>query len=157
MAFKVFISHSVDDLGVVYQLKYWLELNGIETYLAELYPQPGVPLTDKITSAMDQSHCVIGLITRAGGRSKWVNQELGYARAKGKLIVPVVEQGESLAGFIADKEYVLFDRTKPADAISRVVEYLAQVKANKEDRDRALAGLAIFFGLLALVAASSKK
>lgn len=157
MAFKVFVSHSVDDLGVVYQLKYWLELNGIETYLAELYPQPGVALADKVAGAIDQSHCVIGLITRAGGRSKWVNQELGYAKAKGKLIVPVVEQGESLIGFVEGKEYVPFDRTNPADAISRVVEYLAQVKANKEDRDKAVAGLAIFFGLLALVAASSKK
>jgi hypothetical protein len=157
MAFKVFISHSVADLGVVYQLKQWLELNGIETYLAELYPQPGVVLGDKVASAINQSDCVIGLITSAGGRSQWVNQEIGYAKAKGRLIIPVVERGESLPGFVEGREYVPFDRANPADSINRLIEYLSHLRASKEDRDKALAGLVIFFGLLALAAASSKK
>lgn len=157
MAFKVFISHSVSDLSIVYQLKQWLELNGIETYLAELYPQPGVALADKVASAIDQSDCVIVLITNAGGRSKWVNQEIGYAKAKGKLVIPVVERGESLGGFVQGKEYVPFDRANPADAINQLVKYLSGLRATKGDRDKAIAGLVIFFGLLALAAASDKK
>ena len=157
MAFKVFISHSVTDLWLVEQLKYWLELNGIETYLAELHPEPGVPLAEKVTKAIEQSNCVIGLITNAGGRSKWVNQEIGYARAKGRLVIPVVEQGESLAGFVEGKEYISFDRANPGDAIRRVVDFLAQKKADKEASEKALAGLVIFFGLLALAATLSKK
>jgi len=156
MAFRVFISHSVADLGLVYQLKHWLELNSIETYLAELYPQPGISLADKVARAIEQSNCVIALISRDGGRSKWVNQEIGYAWAKDRLVIPVVEAGESLVGFPEGREYISFDRSNPANAINQVIDYLARMKANKEDREKALAGLIIFFGLIALAAASKK-
>jgi len=69
MAFRVFISHSTDDLGLVYRLKDWLEVNGIETYLAEAHPQPGISLADKISNAINQSNCLIAVLTRDGTRS----------------------------------------------------------------------------------------
>ena len=157
MAFKVFVSHSMADLGLIYQLKYWLELNGVETYLDELYPKPGISLGSKITSAIEQSDCVIALISRDGGRSKWVNQEIGYAWAKGRLVIPIVEKGEPLVGFPEGREYISFDRSNPADAINKAIDYLARMKANKEAQEKALAGLIIFFGLMALVAAAASK
>lgn len=150
MAFRVFISHSTADLGLVYQLKYWLEANGIETYLAEAHPQPGISLSEKVSNAIDQSNCVIAVLTRDGTRSQWVNQEIGYAKKAGRIVVPLVEQGVPHTGFVQDVEYVSFSRGNPTDAINRIVASLAQLKADKEAQDKMIAGFLILLGLLAL-------
>lgn len=150
MAFKVFISHSTADLGLVYQLKYWLEVNGIETYLAEAHPQPGISLSEKVSVAIDQSNCVIAVLTRDGARSQWVNQEIGYAKKAGRIVIPLVEQGVPHTGFVQGVEYVPFSRETPTDTINRIVKRLAHLKADKEAQDKMVAGFLILLGLLAL-------
>jgi len=156
VAFRVFISHSTADLELVYQLKCGLEINRIETYLAEAYPQPGTSLSGKISNAIDQSNCVIAVFTRDGVRSQWVNQEIGYAKKAAKIVIPIVEEGVPHNGFVQGIEYVPFSRENPTDAISRIIERLAQLKANKETQEKIIAGFLILLGLLAL-AASNKE
>ena len=159
MAFKVFISHSTSDLGPVFQFKYWLEINGIQTYVAELSPQLGTELPHKIANAIDSSDCLIAIMTKDGDRSAWVNQEVGYAKRAGKLIVPVVEEGVALKGFLSTLEHVPFRKENPELAISKVINYLVKVKANKEQQGILVAGLMLLFGIFALAAiiASQKK
>ena len=72
MALKVFISHSTGDLGIVYQFSDSLQMNGLQTYVAELYPQPGIELPAKIENAINWSDCVIAIMTKDGDRSAWV-------------------------------------------------------------------------------------
>jgi hypothetical protein len=133
-----------------------LEINRIETYLAEAYPQPGTSLSGKISNAIDQSNCVIAVFTRDGVRSQWVNQEIGYAKKAAKIVIPIVEEGVPHNGFVQGIEYVPFSRENPTDAISRIIERLAQLKANKETQEKIIAGFLILLGLLAL-AASNKE
>jgi hypothetical protein len=154
MAFKVFISHSTTDLGLVQQLQYSLETNGIETYLADLHPQPGDTLASKISNAIEQSNCLIAVLTRDGTRSRWVHQEIGFAKGKGKLVIPVFEEGVSSTGFVEGVEYIRFNRENPADAINKIVDYLKRLKADKESGEMLLAGFLILLGLLVL---ASKK
>ena len=156
MAFKVFISHSTSDLGPVYQFKYWLEVNAIQTYVAELYPQPGIVLPSKIANAIDWSDCLIAIMTKDGDRSAWVNQEIGYAKRANKLIVPVVEYGVDLKGFLTGLEYVTFRRENPELAISEVINYLVKIKATKEQQENLKAGLMLLFAIFALSAISKK-
>lgn len=157
MPFKIFISHSTADLSLIQQLKYWLEVNGIETYLADLYPQPGDTLASKISNAIKQSDCVLAVLTRDGARSQWVHQEIGYAKGAGRLVIPLVEEGISSTGFIQGVEYIPFNRENPAEAMNRIVEYLTRLKAGKEAREKATAGFLILLGLLALVALASRE
>ena len=154
MSFKVFISHSTADLSLVQQLQYWLEMNGIETYLADLYPQPGAILASKISNAIDQSNCVIAFLTQDGARSQWVHQEIGYAKKAGKLVIPVVEEGIPPTGFVEGVEYIRFNRENPTDAINSIVNYLKRLKADKESGEMLVAGFLILLGLLVL---ASKK
>lgn len=154
MAFSVFVSHSVRDLNVVYQFKYWLEVNGIGVYVADSQPQYGTRLPVKIANAIGQSDCVIAILTPYGDRSDWVNQEIGYAVRGGKLVIPVVEQGVKLKGFIADVEYVAFQPNDPATAIGNVIDYLSRKKATKEQQQRLQAGLLMLFGIIAIAAIS---
>lgn len=156
MAFSVFISHSVSDLNIVYQFKYWLEVNGIGVYVADTQPQYGIPLPSKIATAINQSDCVIAILTTYGDRSEWVNQEIGYAVRGGKLVIPVVQQGVDLKGFIAGVEYVTFQPHDPATAINNVIDYLSRLKATKEQRQQLLAGLFMLFGIMAIAEMGKK-
>ena len=156
MAFNVFISHSASDLNVVYQFKYWLEVNGIWVYVANVQPQYGTPLPTKIANAINQSDCVIAILTTNGDRSEWVNQEIGYAVRGGKLVIPVVEQGVNLKGFVADMEYGHIQPHDPATAITHVIDYLKKLEATKEQRQAIQAGLLMLFGIMAFVAMSKK-
>ncbi|MBA7591335.1 hypothetical protein ES708_33489 [subsurface metagenome] len=150
MAFKVFISHSTADLGLVQQLQYSLQTHGIEAYLADLYPKPGDILASKISNAIDNSNCVIAVLTQDGARSQWVHQEIGYAKRARKLVIPIVEEGVPSTGFIQGVEYIRFNRENPADAINKIVAYLKRLKADKESGEMLLAGALIALGLLAL-------
>lgn len=154
MAFSVFVSHSVRDLNVVYQFKYWLEVNGIGVYVASAQPQYGTQLPAKIANAINQSDCVIAILTTHGARSDWVNQEIGYAVRANRLVIPVVEQGVNLKGFIADVEYVMFQPNDPATAINKVINRLSELKATKEQQQKVLAGLLMLFGIIAIAAIS---
>jgi nucleoside 2-deoxyribosyltransferase len=156
MVFSVFVSHSVRDLNVVYQFKYWLEVNGIGVYVADMQPQYGTSLPAKIANAINQSDCVIAILTTYGDRSDWVNQEIGYAVRGGKLVIPVVEQGVNLKGFIADVEHVTFQSNDPATAITNVINYLSKLKATKEQQQTLQAGLLMLFGIIAIAAMSKR-
>lgn len=155
MAFKVFISHSVADHSLVYQLKYWLDLNGIQTYVAEFYPAPGMPLGDKIAAAIRDSDCVIAVLTRDGARSNWVHQEIGAAKLANRPVIPLVEKGVPLVGFVDGVEYIPVSPDDPRDAITRVIDYLVAHKANKETQEKATAAILIILGLLGLTLAAA--
>lgn len=157
MGFKVFISYSTSDFELVYQLKEWLEVNGIAAYLAELDPQPGVLIEEKVARAIDQSDCVIAFLTRDGVRAVWVNYEVGYARSRGKLVIPVAEEGVTVPGFLEGVEYVPFTWERPAEAIDKLIAYLTEKRANTEAQRAGLAAL-LFLGLgLLTVAALSQE
>ena len=79
MVFKVFISHSMDDAWIVYELHDLLKINGIEAYVAEWSLSPGAELSEKIKAAIRYCDCFLVLLTRHGTRSQWVNQEIGIA------------------------------------------------------------------------------
>lgn len=155
MPFKVFISHSTADLGLVQQLQYWLQVNGIETYLADLYPQPGINLAATISKAIEDSNCVIAVLTQDGTRSQWVHQEIGYANRARKLIIPIVEIGVPPTGFIQGIHYIPFSKENPTEAVNSIVTYIKKLKTDKESQEIMMAGLLILIGLLAL--ASSRE
>jgi hypothetical protein len=156
MAFSVFISHSVSDLNVVYQFKYWLEVNGIGVYVADTQPQLGVPLPVKISNGIKQTDCVIAILTQNGDRSAWVNQEIGYAKAAGKLVIPVVEEGVDPKGFVAGVEYTTFQPHAPTTGITNIINYLKRLKANKEQQETLQAGFLMLFAILALASMNQK-
>lgn len=163
MAFRVFISHSTADMGLVYQLKYWPEANGIEAYVAQLYPQPGTPLADKVINEIRACDCFLALLTRDGARSEWVREEIGAAvsakhtTGRPAAVVPILEEGVQLKGLLADKEYVSFNRANPVDTINLTVQFVYGLKLNKDAHERTTAIAVGLVGLLALAVVSSRR
>jgi hypothetical protein len=150
MVFTVFVSHSVKDLWLVYLLKPWLESRGINVYIAEESPEPGKPLPKKIAEAIDRSDVVLALLTSDGARSQWVHQEIGYAIKAGKLVIPVIEEGVEVKGFLIGVEYISFRRDNPWLAIQYIISYIEKLKTEKEKEEalKTLAMAILFFMLL---------
>lgn len=153
MTFQVFVSHSTKDFDIVNELAKWLESKGVVVHVAESQIQAGKAVSRKVSGLIESSDCVLAILTIGGARSEWVNQEIGYAMRAGKLVVPLVEEGVEVKGFLESLEYIPFDRRNPYDAVTRAVEYLRTLAIRKEEEERGrlvLGGLLLLFGLLTL-------
>lgn len=151
---KVFISHSTEDTDIVKTLSSTLQNFGVVCYVAEMNPLPGVDLSQKVKYAIQSSDCLLAILTEGGSRSPWVNQEIAFASAFNKPIIPLVEKGVKIEGILEGKEFILFDRNNHFDALIKTSSYLSNLKAQKEQREsfNKIVGLAIL-----LWALSSKK
>lgn len=153
MAYKVFISHSCRDQGLVISLANLLSKFGIEVFVAEWYLAPGEAIERKILSQIERADCVIVLLTRNGTRSAWVQQETGYTISARKPLIPIVERGidQRALGVLQGREYIEYDPYKPQDALTKTSDYVKLLKLKKEDQEKALlvvGGILAFFLLL---------
>lgn len=153
MAFKVFISHSTRDRGIVISLAHLLSQFGVEPYVASWYLTPGERIDDKIFQQIKGSDCVVALLMQDGMRSHWVNQEIGYAISERTQIIPLVQKGTDSRdlGALQDREYIEYDPREPQGALLTTSSYLGSLKLTKEAKEKALlvaGGILAFFLLL---------
>src|SRR5882672_10582958 len=114
MPFRVFVSHSSSDREMLEWIK-GQSGPGLELWLAEHHPQPGVALSRKVHTEIDRCDALIAFITEAGQASNYVQQEIGYAISARKLVIPVVATGiqsDKLA-MLQGVEYIPFDFSAP--------------------------------------------
>jgi hypothetical protein len=143
---KVFISHSTKDIKIVDRFVDKLKSIGIEPYVAESDIQPGTILWEKLESNIKNSNCVLAIITKDGSRSKSVHQEIAAANALKIRVVPIVEKGVDLKGVLAGREYIVFDKNDPDQALINASRYLSNLKLKKENKE--IIGILVFAGLL---------
>jgi nucleoside 2-deoxyribosyltransferase len=162
MAFKVFLSYSTDpdEHAIVWRLQTLAASHGIQVFVPQRAgakartPRRNAPLlSDDVRSAIENSDCVLAIITSRTGPA--VEKELNYALGQRKLIIPVVEQGVHEDSFLSRFERVfMFSRSNgdPGRLESEVLDFLRQQKLNKENRQAVGALVAIGTGLLLLSA-----
>lgn len=140
MAYKVFISHSTRDQGLVISLANLLSKFGVKVFVAEWYLTPGQRLDQKVFEEIGNSDCVLALLTRNGIRSNWVQQEIGYALNSKKIIIPLVEKGVAPRdlGALQDKVYIEYDPYQPRQALIKTSSYVKSLKLKKEEQAKAL-------------------
>jgi TIR domain len=156
MAYRIFLSHSAADHPWVD----WLGANagsmGIVTYLYENDPQPGLYVSDKVKAQIAECDALVVLLTVSSQYSPYVQQEIGVAEGRGKLVIPMVQPGvdQRALAMLAGREYIPFDLLNPQAARQTFLDWLnclsAQKSQEETNRNLALFGLA---GLL-LVALS---
>lgn len=150
MAYKVFISHSTRDQGLVIYLANLLHKFGVTPIVAQWYLTPGQALDKKISGHIRTADCILVLLTQNGIRSNWVQQEVGCSLEQGKPIIPLVEKGiepEALAA-LQGKEYIEYDPHQYDDAISKLVSYVESLKLRKEKQTLLVLGALLAFLLL---------
>lgn len=153
MAYKVFISHSTRDRGLVISLSNLLSKFGVEVSVAEWYLTPGEPLDKKVFEQIRKSDCIVVLLTRNGIRSKWVQQEIGYSLQQNKPLIPIVERGidpEALAA-LQGREYIEYDTYQPQQALIKLSTYVKALRLKKEEREKTLLVLGGLLAFLLLV------
>lgn len=157
MAFKVFLSYSTDpdEQVIVWRLQTLATASGIHVYVPQRhFPRVKPMPSDEVKSAIDESNCVLALITT--NTSAEVENELSYALASHKLVIPIVENTvrlnpELLAKF--PRGVFSFSRHQvPGRIENDVVMFLKQEKLSKENQNLVGALVAVGLGLLLLVA-----
>jgi nucleoside 2-deoxyribosyltransferase len=158
MTYKVFLSHSTKDRGLVIALANVLTKFGVEVSVAEWYLSPGEPLDRKVFAQIDTSDCVIVLLTRYGVRSPWVHQEVGYTLKTGKPLIPLVEKvtdSKNLAA-LQGKEYISYDPEKPEETLIKASFYVKSLKLEKEEGEKLLLIVGGIFALILLLFGGEK-
>ena len=137
MSYSLFLSHSSAD----HELAEWVaaSLQGpeINAWLCEYDVRPGVSLTEKVQHQLTVCDAVVVLLTMHSQSSAFVQQEIGFANAKGKLVIPVVEPGvsQSSLAMLEGREYVLFDFNNPTDAMEKLRDYIGGLHASKTKQE----------------------
>lgn len=100
---KLFISYSDKDIRKVEILEDKIKLHQmLEPIVIANRKSSLKPLVNKVIEGIEESSYVIPLLTRNSINAQWINQEIGYAIAKGIKIHPIVERNvmSRLKGFI---------------------------------------------------------
>jgi len=155
MAYKVFISHSTRNQGLVISLSNLLAKFGVEVFVAEWYLAPGESIGKKVFEQIKGSDCVVVLLTRNGIRSNWVQQEIEYSLHCNQLVIPLVEKGTDPKDLgilqVKDINIIEYDPYNYQSALLKLSTYVKSLKLKKEEQENALlvvGGLLAFLLLL---------
>jgi hypothetical protein len=159
MAYKVFISHSTRDQGLVISLVNLLSKFGMGVSVAEWYLTPGERLDKKVFDQIEKADCVVALLTRNGIRSNWVQQEIGYALKTKRIVFPLVEKGMAPGDLAAlqGKEYIEYDPLQPQEALIKLSTYVKSLKLKKDEQEKSLLILGGLLAFLLLISGGGTK
>jgi TIR domain len=156
MAFKVFLSYGTDpdEQVAAWRLQTLATSYGMHVSVPHRNGS-GKAVANQVRKNIDQSDCVLAIIT--GNIGPAVAQELNYALAKGKLIVPVVRQGINVPPALKGLRLFQFSPWNTGEAEAEVVKFLHDQKYGKEKQQTIGALVAIGLGLFLLAALSNKQ
>lgn len=149
MAYTCFVSYNENDPAertVAYRLQALALASGIQLLLPK---REGLIITAETRQRIDAADSVL---TFLGSRlSPPVREELAYAQARRKLIIPV-RRADAPIGGLENLPWIEFNpiRDTPGSVEGRVVEILRKVKKEKEDQQAVLL-VVLGVGLLALL------
>lgn len=126
---SVFLCHSQKEKPFARRLAKDLERYGLRVWLDEREIRVGDSLRETIEEGINRADFVLVVISRSSLRRQWVRKELNAAFAKEikekrRVLLPVLLEGGSIPGFLADKRYANFSRSYAAglhDLISSVL------------------------------------
>ena len=134
-----FISHSSAD-------REWVELvckrigeQGFTAYLAEHDLQPGNVLNDKIEGRIRSCDAFVVILTDNASTSTIVGNEVGFAKAERKpilpLVAPSVAQSPAALGMLNGVEYVPFDIESPETGLLALTDWVQRFAREQQTAD----------------------
>ncbi len=137
----VFISHSTRDEAIATRIKLILDRLGLRAFVYGHSPWAGRNRFAAIAARLRECSYVVVLLTRSAEKSPWVNQEIGFAAALEKAVVPLVElrgpRGRRIAyfGFTELSDPINLRPAEPEEAIRDLLLSVAS-RARSEGRWR---------------------
>jgi hypothetical protein len=157
MAFKVFLICGTDPSE---QVAAWR----LQTLATSYGMHVSVPnrngfmeeMIDQVRRAIDQSDCVLAIITSDIRRKGAVETELNYALAQGKPIVPIVLEGVALPATLRKLPVFQFSPWNTGEVETKVVEFLKQQELSQETVQSMAAFVLAALGVFLLAALAEK-
>lgn len=106
---QVYVSHAPADLGVVEEVVGTVRNFPFDTYVAMEEVEPGRN-RENLAGRVANSDVVVAVLTADGAGDQWVNQEVGYASARGVPVLPLYESPDHRGGYLHRVEGVELDR-----------------------------------------------
>jgi hypothetical protein len=103
MKSRIFLSYSELDKNKLKALRSAInKREGLDPIIVSERRKVGQSLAEKVKQCMHEADCLMPILTRRSINSQWVNQEIGFAEAMKKPIVPLVEKSllDKLKGFV---------------------------------------------------------
>lgn len=101
---KIFISYSDYDRSKMNALKKAIDKanSNIEALVIADQKKPLESLSEKVSTGINDCDILVPILTINSIKNQWVNQEIGYAKAKNKKIIPLIADNvfKKLKGFI---------------------------------------------------------
>ena len=136
---NVFISYSTKDSTIANLLKYILELKNDNNIQCFIYQQQQLPLNrsvpENVENAIREADIFVVLLTKFSQESQWVQQEIGFARACGKRILPLaVGEGIQPIAMIRDNRTIYLGNWRDFSImIDHLPRVLLSMANNSED------------------------
>lgn len=103
MSKKIFISYSDDDRSKMRSLEKIInKTSHFKPIIIADRRDAFVALTEKVKTGIFECDYFVPILTKGSMTTQWVNQEIGYAAALNKVIIPIIDNEiiEKLKGFI---------------------------------------------------------
>ena len=103
MKARIFLSYSELDKNKLKALRNAIKKrDGLDAIVVAERRKVGQSLADKVKECMYEADCLMPILTRQSIDNQWVNQEIGFAEALKRPIIPLVERSllDKLKGFI---------------------------------------------------------
>src|ERR1700758_1037813 len=115
MGTSIFFSHSTRDRRWCEWLAADAAQIGETDYPAEDDPQPGRQLAEKVKRNIGSCNALVVLLTEISVSSPYVQQEIGWALAEDKLVIPLIqpEIPSTNLAMLQGVEYIEFDFRDP--------------------------------------------
>jgi TIR domain len=120
---RVFVSHSIQDLGWCSAFVATLEHSGIDAWYDQAGLSAGMQWVQTIQDELQQRDIFLLIVTPRSWQSKWVQQELALALVHHKQIIGVIHEATpQLSGFILIYQLLDVVGQSPQQAAQRVAE-----------------------------------
>lgn len=139
MKHKIFISYSDLDRQKVDIIVEELKSNiKFEPLVIAFNREALKPLADKVSTGIIQSEVIIPILTKSSIATQWINQEIGFATALNKKIMPIVELDliSELKGFIHKQIDLPYSYLINSDLAIEEENFLVQLKHLLNDLDK---------------------
>ena len=120
---QIYVSHAPGDLELVQELFSTVKNFPFGVHITFEAVESGRQ-RNRLEGRLANSDVVVAVLTTASADGQWINQEIGYAVAKGIPVIPLYDDEHHRGGFIDAVDGVEIDRQNPSVTIFNLLSRL---------------------------------
>lgn len=144
MASNVFISYSDKDRRRIIPILGLLKnIQDLKIFFADRSINPGEEISKTIANAIKDSNLFLVFFSISAMQSSFVQQEIGFAKANNKIIIPILLDGTKPNALLSGLNYVdLSNQSKIQSELNRLYCYITS-NAKRQQQKELIAILAL--------------